>query len=71
MGDFRYMHHGVEKFVEERVEGAGQVTDFILRTDDSSRLPLKTRPCKGAADMAHNGFKVFDSDMHVQEPPDL
>ena len=21
--------------------------------------------------MAHNGFKVFDSDMHVQEPPDL
>ena len=21
--------------------------------------------------MAHNGYKVFDSDMHVQEPPDL
>ena len=21
--------------------------------------------------MAHNGFKVFDSDMHVQEPADL
>lgn len=37
----------------------------------ASPPPRNMQATKGSADMAHNGFKVFDSDMHVQEPPDL
>src|SRR6059036_4177678 len=35
------------------------------------RLEFEWRTPIGRSAMANNGFKVFDSDMHIMEPPDL